>query len=131
LPLSGFTALHKKVVAKPVPRHLTSRGQDALRWLGQGIQPSRSALYHFRDRIDTAVFALHAAAIRQAMAEGFTTAEHGVLDGTAIRARASRHHLVHEEKLRASPETGWVIRLQVLEQPRRSCGPVADITEAP
>jgi len=73
---------------------------DALRWLGQGIQPSRSALYNFRDRIDTAVFALHAEAIRQAMAEGFTVAEHGVLYGTAIRACASRHHLVHEEKLR-------------------------------
>jgi transposase len=73
---------------------------DALRWLGQGIQPSRSALYAFRDRIDEAVFALHVDAIRQAMAEGFTTAEHGVLDGTAIRACASRHHLAHEEKLR-------------------------------
>jgi transposase len=73
---------------------------DALRWLGQGLQPSRSALYAFRDRIDTAVFALHAAAIRQAMAKGFTTAEHGVLDGTAIRACASRHRLVHQEPLR-------------------------------
>jgi Transposase DDE domain len=73
---------------------------DALRWLGQGLQPSRSALYDFRDRIDTAVFALHATAIRQAMADGFTTAEHGVLDGTAIRACASRHHLIHAEKLR-------------------------------
>jgi transposase len=73
---------------------------DALRWLGQGIQPSRSALYHFRDRMDTAVFALHAAAIRQAMAEGFTTAEHGVLDGTSIRACASRHQLTHAERLR-------------------------------
>jgi hypothetical protein len=76
------------------------RINDALRWLGQGIQPSRSALYHFRDRMDTAVFALHAAAIRQAMAEGFTTAEHGVLDGTSIRACASRHHLAHAERLR-------------------------------
>jgi transposase len=73
---------------------------DALRWLGQGIRPSRSALYNFRDRIDNAVVALHAAAIRQAMADGFTTAEHGVLDGTAIRACASRHRLVHAEKLR-------------------------------
>jgi transposase len=73
---------------------------DALRWLGQGIRPSRSALYNFRDRIDDAVFALHAGAIRRAMAEGFTTAEHGVLDGTAMRACASRHHLAHEEKLR-------------------------------
>src|SRR5262249_24178422 len=59
---------------------------DALRWLGQGIQPGRSALYNFRDRMDTAVVALHAEALRQAMADGFTTAEHGVLDGTAIRA---------------------------------------------
>lgn len=75
------------------------RINDALRWLGQGIQPSRSALYSFRDRIDTAVFALHAGAIRQAMTEGFTTARHGVLDGTAIRACGSRHHLVHAEKL--------------------------------
>jgi transposase len=73
---------------------------DALRWLGQGIQPSRSALYNFRDRMDTAVFALHAAVIRQAMAEGFTTAEHGVLDGTSIRACASRHQLAHAERLR-------------------------------
>jgi transposase len=73
---------------------------DALRWLGQGIQPSRSALYHFRDRIDKAVFALHAAAIRQAMAEGFTTAQQGMLDGTSIRACATRHHLVHAERLR-------------------------------
>src|SRR5262249_1194888 len=73
---------------------------DALRWLGQGSRPSRSALYNFRDRIDTAVFALHVQAIRQAMDEGFTKAEHGVLDGTAIRACASRHRLVHEEKLR-------------------------------
>jgi transposase len=73
---------------------------DALRWLGQGIQPSRSALYNFRDRIDAAVFALHAGAIRQAMAEGLTTAEHGVLDGTAIRACATRHHLAHAERLR-------------------------------
>jgi len=77
---------------------------DALRWLGQGIKPSRSALYQFRDRIDTVVFALHAGAIRQARAEGFTTAEHGVLDGTAIRACASRHHLAHEERLRKRRE---------------------------
>src|SRR4051794_1671521 len=73
---------------------------DALRWLGQGLKPSRSALYDFRDRIDTAVFALHVTAIRQAIADGFTSAKHGVLDGTAIRASASRHHLVHGEKLR-------------------------------
>jgi transposase len=72
---------------------------DALRWLGQGIRPSRSALYTFRDRLHTAVFELHAQAIRQAIAEGFTTAECGALDGTSVRACASRHHLVNEDKL--------------------------------
>jgi transposase len=72
---------------------------DALRWLGQGIQPSRSALYTFRDRLHLPVFELHAQAIRQAIAEGFTTAEYGALDGTSIRACATRHHLFNEDKL--------------------------------
>ncbi len=73
---------------------------DALRWLGQGIQPSRSALYTFRDRVAEPVFALHAQAIRQALQEGLASADRGVLDGTSVRARASRHHLFNEEKIK-------------------------------
>jgi transposase len=80
------------------------RVSDALRWLGQGIRPSRSALYAFRDRLHAPVFELHAQAIRQAIAEGFTTAECGALDGTSVRACASRHHLVNEDKLRKRSE---------------------------
>jgi transposase len=72
---------------------------DALRWLGQGIQPSRSALYAFRDRLSQPVFEMHAQAIRQAIAEGLTAAEVAVLDGTSVRACASRHQLVNEDKL--------------------------------
>jgi transposase len=72
---------------------------NALRWLGQGIQPSRSALYNFRDRLSEPLFEMHAHAIRQAIAEGLTAAEHGVLDGTSARACASRHQLVNEDKL--------------------------------
>ena len=72
---------------------------DALRWLGQGILPSRSALYAFRDRLSKPVFEMHAQAIRQAMAEGLTTAKDAVLDGTSVRACASRHQLVNEDKL--------------------------------
>jgi hypothetical protein len=94
---------------------------DGLRWLGQGIRPSRSALYDFRDRIDTAVFALHAAAIRKAMAEGFTAAAHGVLDGTAIRACASRHHLAHAERLRKRlEELGTAVDRDLAGQPLES-----------
>ncbi|MFI5461290.1 MAG: transposase, partial [Isosphaerales bacterium] len=51
------------------------RDSDALRWLGQGIQPSRSALYNFRDRLSEPVFEMHAQAIRQAIADGHTAAE--------------------------------------------------------
>jgi transposase len=75
------------------------RDSDALRWLGQGIQPSRSALYNFRNRLSEPVFEMHAQAIRQAIAEGLTAAESGVLDGTSTRACASRHQLVNEDKL--------------------------------
>jgi transposase len=83
----------------PSQWHRDLRDSNALRWLAQGIQPSRSALYAFRDRMCEPVFTLHAEAIRQAMAEKLTAADHGVLDGTAIRAYASRHHLIGEERL--------------------------------
>ena len=75
------------------------RDSKALRWLGQGIQPSRSALYAFRDRLSQPVFDIHARAIRQAIAEGLTAAEKAVLDGTSVRSYASRHQLVNEDKL--------------------------------
>jgi transposase len=75
------------------------RDSDALRWLGHGIRPSRSALYIFRDRLSGPVFQMHAQTIRQAIDEGLTAAELAVQDGTAFRACASRHHLVNEDKL--------------------------------
>jgi transposase len=75
------------------------RDSKALGWLGQGIQPSRSALYAFRDRLSKPVFDMHAQAIRQAIADGLTTAEKAVLDGTSVRSYASRHQLVNEDKL--------------------------------
>jgi hypothetical protein len=78
-------------------RHV--RENDPLRWLGQGIQPSRSALYTFRNRLHKPVFELHAQAIRAAMEEGLATGESAVQDGTSVRACASRHHLLNEETL--------------------------------
>lgn len=78
-------------------RHV--RESDPLRWLGQGILPSRSALYAFRDRLHEPVFELHMQAIRTAMEEGLTTAQSAVQDGTSVRAYASRHHLLNEESL--------------------------------
>jgi hypothetical protein len=76
------------------------RDSDAVRWLCQGIQPSRSALYAFRDRLSKSIFDMHAQAIRDAIDEGLTTAESGVLDGTSFRACASRHQLANEDKIK-------------------------------
>jgi transposase len=88
----------------PSQWHRDLKTSDALRWLGQGIRPSRSALYTFRDRLAAPVFALHAQAVRQAIEGKLTIADRGVLDGTSVRARASRHHLFNEEKIRKRVE---------------------------
>ena len=72
---------------------------DPLRWLGQGIKPSRSALYAFRDRLHGPIFEMHAQAIRAAMEDGLTTGRSAVQDGSSIRPCASRHHLLNEETL--------------------------------
>lgn len=116
-------ALYETLQGRLSPRQWARdvRDSDALRWLGQGIQPTRSVLYAFRDRMQGPVFALHVEAIRQAMAEGLTTADHGVLDGTAFRACASRHHLINEEKLeKRSEELNAAVDKDAAGQPAES-----------
>ena len=68
-------------------------------WLGRGIQPSRSAWYAFRDRIGSVVSDVHQVLIQQAVQEGFVDPQRGVLDGTTIRACASRHRMIPQETL--------------------------------
>jgi transposase len=66
-----------------------------LQWLSRGIEPSRTAFYNFRDRLGGVVEALHTEMIRQAILEGLLEPHEGVLDGTSIRACASRHRVVN------------------------------------
>jgi transposase len=75
------------------------RENVALLWLGRGIQPSRTALYNFRDRVGSVIDQVHATLVRQAMAEGLVHPEEGVQDGTTARACASRHRLVNRDTL--------------------------------
>jgi len=96
-------ALYEALRGRLSPRewHRDLADSTALRWLGQGIRPSRSALYAFRDRLGDVLAELHAQVIRRAVADGLTAADRGVLDGTAVRACASRHRLLHDERLGA------------------------------
>ena len=70
-----------------------------LQWLGLGIQPSRTALYNFRDRVGYVIDALLADMIGTARREGLVQGEQGVGDGTTIRAHASRHRLLNQPRL--------------------------------
>ncbi len=71
----------------------------ALQWIGMGIRPRRTALYEFRDRVGKVITELHTAVVRKAIAAGLVLGESGVLDGTAIRACASRHRLLNQSRL--------------------------------
>lgn len=66
-----------------------------VRWLGQGIRPSRTALYDFRDRMGNVIQEIHATVIRQGMVEGLMDPQEAVQDGTFIRACASRHRTIN------------------------------------
>jgi transposase len=72
---------------------------DALKWLGRGLQPSRSAWYAFRDRMDKGIEALNDDQIRQAVQEGLAAPVEAAQDGTTFRSQASRHRAVNQETL--------------------------------
>jgi transposase len=70
-----------------------------LRWLLRGCQPSRSAWYAFRDRVDGLDHLCNAQVLHQATQEGLTPARRASVDGTLLPANASRHRLLNEEVL--------------------------------
>lgn len=92
----------------PAQWHRDCKEHDALKWLGRGLQPSRTAWYLFRDRIGPAIESLHEDLVRQTMAEGHVSAEKAAQDGTTFRAYASRHRVVNQKTLNK--------RLQVLQE---------------
>jgi transposase len=78
-------------------RHL--RDHLPLQWLARGIRPSRSAFYAFRDRLGFVIDAVLADLIIAAKRQGYVHGQLGVLDGTSVRAQASRHRLLNQPRL--------------------------------
>jgi transposase len=70
-----------------------------LQWLALGIQPSRSALYAFRDRVGHVIDALCDDVVGTAQRDGLVSGQRGVQDGTTVRAHASRHRLLNQARL--------------------------------
>ena len=77
------------------------------RWLIRGLRPSRACCYRFRDRLGPVIEELVQQFVQGAIDEGLVDPQSGVLDGTAIRAAASRHRLVNRQTLQR--------RLQILD----------------
>jgi transposase len=70
-----------------------------LRWLLFGLQPSRTCLYNFRDRVGADLDSWQQQLLGKAQAEGCTTAERGAIDGSFTAAYGSRHRLITAQTL--------------------------------
>lgn len=83
----------------PSQWHCDAGEHDAMKWLGRGIRPSRSAWYNFRDRMDKVIHELNEDIIRNVIDEGLASPVDAVQDGTTFRSAASRHQTFNQESL--------------------------------
>lgn len=77
---------------------------DPVRWLLFGMEPSRSRLYDFRDRIAPFLSEWNAQVLQVAVAEDLTPATRASLDSSSVAAHASRRHLLNEQRLQKRRE---------------------------
>jgi transposase len=93
--LLGFVLfLYSQGLLSPAAWARQARYDDQCKWLLRGLQPSRSQLYTFRDRVEPFLDDWHKQLIARAVVEGITSAARGSLDGSFVAALASRHQLM-------------------------------------
>jgi transposase len=90
--------LYSKGVLSPAEWARQARYDDQCKWLLRGLQPSRSQLYTFRDRVEPFLDDWHKQLIAWAVVEGITAAARGSLDGTFVASLASRHQLMSSRR---------------------------------
>lgn len=90
--------MHSK---RPSPAQWSAdvRDSEAVRWLLFGLQPSRSRLYDFRDRVAPFWDGWNTQVLRRAIDREMTTAARASLDSSSIAANASRRRLLNDERL--------------------------------
>ena len=92
----------------PAEWFLDARENEPAQWLLFGMQPSRTALYEFFDRLQGFWDDWNEQVLHQAQALGLPVGDRVALDGTLIAALASRHRLVNQKTLTE--------RLELLQQ---------------
>lgn len=75
------------------------RENNPVRWLLFGLEPSRTRLYDFRDRIAPFLDNWITDVLQIAVVEGLTQGKRVALDGTSVAAHASRRQLLNEKRL--------------------------------
>jgi transposase len=86
---------------RPSPAQWTKdvRESEPVRWLLFGLEPCRTRLYDFRDRLAPFWDDWNAQVLHQAMAEEVTSAARTSLDSSSVAANASRRRLLNAERL--------------------------------
>jgi transposase len=79
--------------------HRDTQENDALKWAGFGICPSRTAWYDFHSRVGPLVEAWNRQLVEASIAVGITDARQASLDGSTVEANASRHRLINQAVL--------------------------------
>jgi transposase len=89
--------VHRK---RPSPSQwaLDVKENEPLRWLVFGIEPSRTVLYRFRDRLGPYLDTWNRQVLQVAMARDLTKATRASLDSSSIAAHASRKLLANAER---------------------------------
>ncbi len=82
-----------------------ARDHDAMKWLGRGYVPSRTAWYNFRDRAAKFIEQVHVHIVQRAVNENLVDPTVGVQDGTSMASCASRHRMVNRATLDKRIET--------------------------
>jgi transposase len=84
---------------RPAPGTRAGRELGPVRWLLVGLEPSRTCLDNFRDRVGAELDHGPHQVLGQAQAEGFTPAERAAIDGSFTAADGSRHRLLTAQTL--------------------------------
>lgn len=79
--------------------HRDTQENEALKWAGFGICPSRTAWYDFHSRVGPFVEAWNRQLVEVSIAAGITDARQASLDGSTVEANASRHRLINQAVL--------------------------------
>ncbi len=85
--------------SRPQHWYQDTRENDALKWAGFGICPSRTAWYDFYDRLGPLLEDWNRRLVEESLAAGVTSASQAALDGSTVEANASRHRLVNQATL--------------------------------